>query len=532
MAIIDTKALEGNQDSDLDTARREADEYAARNDTSWTQAPPAYEEVAGITASRVNNDDVCQPIEGPSWSEVKEVPRKVWLSPHIPQYTCSTTFSLSANTATFIRANGTGYNGWLRIGSSSELQDDVWRSMHGSLGMDRIGVVVQARFTHRDLLDLISLNKTREERDNQIISEGISLQSGEMGTRINRFVNLTVIVYLPEPIYRTPVGLARDGSSYIPGLDLFTDNLQIIFDASNSMSKLSFSRVVANARISGITLKMNLLADGSIVLLSNLGHISDFLSSKTSTLTIAAPKISIFSQSGSIQLSAIIAVSEIDLSTINGGINVTQIAIAKKVACTSREGSLRGQFSAYDNLSLKTTTAMVEVGVIANKDTYRERLISSGLLAILDSSKEQDVLAEQQCKTSWRELQVKAFTQVGSTSVKYIDQDSETQLFSDVTSMTGLVNVSHSDIFQGKVEFETTIGTIAVHDSFDEVEQKQKTFEIDLGHSEVKEGKYVQGRVFSLDPGWDALGPDRKYAFPLSYSRMYSNIGRIESSFG
>ncbi|PWN31408.1 uncharacterized protein FA14DRAFT_95270 [Meira miltonrushii] len=531
MAIINTKAIEANQEAEQSSRRREAEEYAARNDTLWTQAPPAYEEVASITTSRGNNDVLCQPIQGPSWSEVENVPQKVWLSPHIPQYTCSASFSLSASTATFIRANGTGYNGWLRIGSSSELREDEWKSIHGDAGMNRIGVVIQARFTHRDLLDLISLNKTREERDNQIISEGISLQSGEMGTRINRFVNLTIIAYLPEPIYRTPVGLARDGSSYIPGLDLFTDNLQIIFDGSNSSSKLSFSKIVANTRIPGITLRMNLLANESIVLLSSLGQISDFLSSKTSTLTIAAPKISIVSQNGSIQLSTIIAVDEVNLSTINGGINVTQVAVAKKVSCASREGSLRGQFSAYDNLSLKTTTAMVEVDVIASRDTYKERLRSSGLLAILDPSKEQEILAEQSCTTSWRKLQVAAFTQVGSTSVKFIDQDTETQLLSEVTSMTGLVNVAHSSAFQGKVEFETTIGTIAVHDSFDESEQKRKAFEIDIGHSEAKVGKYVQGRVFSVDPGWDAVGPDRQHAFPLSYSRMYSNIGRIESSF-
>ncbi|MCO5613673.1 hypothetical protein L7F22_067951 [Adiantum nelumboides] len=537
MAIINTKAIEANQEAEEESrARREAEEYAARHDTLWTQAPPAYEEVASITtSSRVDDDDDNEnykPVQGPSWSKIEETSRKVWISKHIPQYTCNTTFSLSANVATLIRAYGTGYNGWLRIGSSSELKEDVWKSMHGDLGMDKIGIMVQARFTHSDLLDLINLNKMREERDGEIISEGIRLKAGEMGTRGNRFLHLTIIVYLPEPNCRTSTRLARDGTSYLPGLDLFTDNLQIIFDGSNPSSRLSFSKIIANARISGIILRMNLLAKESIILNSNLGQISDFLSTKSSNLLIASPKISIFSQSGSIQLSELIAIDEIELSTINGAINVSQMALARKVICTSREGSLRGQFSAYDNLSVKTTNALVEIGVNANKDAYKEHLISSGLLAILDPEKGQQVLQELESNASWRNLKVSAFTQVGSTSVKYIDQDEETQLISEAISITGSVNVSHSNSFQGKVEFEATIGSIAIHDSFDDESQpKLKTFEVDLGHSEQKQGKYIQARVFLIDPGWEAVGMDRKSAFPLSHSRMYSNVGRIESSF-
>lgn len=536
MAIINTKAVEASQEAEEEIrARREAEEYAARHDTLWSQAPPAYEEVASITtSSSVDDDDngKYKPVQGPSWSKIEETSRKVWISKHIPQYTCNATFSLSANVATFIRACGTGYNGWLRIGSSSELKEDVWKSIHGDLGMDKIGVMIQARFTHSDLLDLITLNKMREERGDEILSEGISLKASEMGTRGNRFLNLSIIVYLPEPNYRTSTGLARDGTSFLPGLDLFTDNLQIIFDGSNPSSRLSFSKIIANARISGIILRMNLLAKESIILNSNLGQISDFLSTKSSNLLIASPKISIFSQSGSIQLSELIAIDKIELSTINGAINVSQMALAKKIICTSREGSLRGQFSAHDNLSVKTTNALVEIGVNANKDAYEEHLISSGLLAILDPEKGQQVLQELKSNASWRNLKVSAFTQVGSTSVKYIDQDEETQLISEATSITGSVNVSHSNSFQGKVEFEATIGSIAIHDSFeDESQPKLKTFEVDLGHSEQKQGKYIQARVFLIDPGWEAVGMDRKSAFPLSHSRMYSNVGRIESSF-
>ena len=529
MAIINPKAIEANQP--IERRSREQGEDAARNDNGWTQAPPAYEEIA---IDRTINEEFSQPVQGPSWSTIEETPSKIWISPLIKQYTCNATFSLSANVSTFIRANGTGYNGWLRIASSSELKEDVWKSMHGDEGvMDRIGVIVQTRFTHSELLDLITLNKMREERDDQIISEGISLKSGEMGTRGNRFINISILVYLPESIYRTSIGLARDGSSYFSSLNLFSDNLQIIFDGINPSSKFTFSKLVANARISGITLRMDLIAKESIVLSSELGQISDFLSSKPSILTIAAPKISIFSQNGSIQLSAIIAIDEIELSTINGGINVTQIAIAKKVTCTSREGSLRGRFSAYNNLSLKTTTAIVEVGVNANKEKYKEELIKSGLLAILDPNKEEEVLAVQQSEINWRKLEVKAFTELGTTLVKYNDQDKETQLISEVISLTGSVNVSHSDIFQGKVEFETTIGSISIHDSFEEEEntKNQKTFEVDLGHSELKEGKYVQGRIFLLNPGWKAVGPDRNHSFPLSHSRLFSKIGRVESSF-
>lgn len=264
--------------------------------------------------------------------------------------------------------------------------------------------------------------------------------------------------------------------------------------------------------------------------LSDSGHISSPFSSRSSILTVAAPKVSVISQNGSIQLSEIIAVDEIVLSTINGDIHIAQFAVAKEVTCASQEGSLRGHISAYDKVSVKTTRATVDVVVNADKDVLKEFLVSSGLLANLEPRRKKETLEVLQPSESfWRTLEVTAVTQMGSTFVKYTDQDRETLLMSEVKSMTGTVKVSHSEAFQGIVEFEATIGSIAM-DGRDKMQRKQKSFEVDLGNSEEKEGKDVQGRVFSLKTGWDAVGPDRGHAFPLSRSRMFSNLGIVGSS--
>lgn len=535
MTIINTKVSEEANQENNQIIRRETEENTARHDSIWTQAPPAYEEVADSVRGIDENgalEENLPSIQGPTWSETIETSRQSWLSPNIPQYTCHTTFSLPANAKTFVRAYGIGYTGWLRIGSSNELTEKEWKEINDDTGLDRIGVMVQARFTHRHLLDLVNVEKVGDERDPQKIIEGLCIKAQDIPTRGNVFLNFTITIYLPEPIYRTPSGLARDGSSHIPFLDLFADNLLIVLEAFNENgASVSFSHLVANAKIAGISLKMNLRANESIVLLSETGHISDLSFSGASPLTIAAPKVTISSLNGPIQISTILSMDEIDLSTINGGINVSHVAIAKKVSCSSRDGALRGQYNAFNTLSLKTITSDVCVGVIVSKDSYQNLLKNSGLLAIVDSTRAEQFLGGLTSTTSWRKLEVNAFTQVGSASVEYIDQDRETELVSQVTSMTGSVNVSHSRLFEGKVEFETTIGSITVHEPDQGKYEKRKTFVVDLGGDEGRQGKYVQGRVFSIHPGWQALGPDREYASPISHSRMYSNIGRIESAF-
>lgn len=478
------------------------------------------------------------PVEGPHWTPIVEAPRDEWISPNIQQYTCNTSFSLPANASlSFVRAHGIAFTGLLRTGSADEITEKEWNVIHGGPGLDRIAVVVQARFTHSKLLDLVTLNRVIDDKDPKNIAEGVSLNAYGIPIRGNEFLSFTINVLLPDPTFRSKDGLARDGTSFIPGLDLFADNLRIVFEGfaqpyrDGTIPGVTFGRILANARIAGISLGMKLLANESVSMRVETGQIRDIYFTEVLPFTIAAPRVDLLTLNGPIWISGVVAIEEIKLHTISGGLNVSQIAVAKKVLCTTRDGVLGGRYSALDSFSASTTTADVRVDVVAHRDTYKKYIHKSGLLSIIDPDKADNIMKELTEKLSWRKLKVEAYTQMGTSLVNYIDQDSETQLYSNVTSITGLVDVTHSRAFEGSFEVETMIGTITVQEPDYGKPEKSKAFFVDLGGGEGKVGKYIKGRVWFFSHGWDDVGPDRNYGHPLSHSIMYSNIGRIMGTF-
>lgn len=479
-----------------------------------------------------------RPVEGPHWSTIVEAPRDEWITPNLQQYTCNTSFSLPANASlAFVRAHGVAFTGLLRTGSADELTEKAWNVIHGGPGLDRIAVVVQARFTHSKLLDLVTLNKVIDDKDPKSIAEGVSLNAYGIPTRGNEFLAFTINVLLPDPTFRSKEGLARDGTSFIPALDLYADNLRIVFEGfaqpyrDGTIPGVTFGRITANARIAGMSIGMKLLANESVSMRVETGQIRDIFFTEVLPFIIVAPRVDLLTLNGPIWISGVVAIEEVKLHTISGGLNVSHIAVAKKVICTTRDGVLGGRYSALDSISASTTTADVRVDVVAHKDTYKDYLRKSGLLAIIDPHKAEKIIKELSESLPWRKLEVEAFTQTGTSLVNYIDQDPETQLYSNVTSITGYVDVTHSHAFEGSFEVETMIGSVTVQEPDYGKPYKRKAFVVDLGDGEGKIGKYIKGRVYFFKHGWDAVGPDRSYGYPRSHSRMYSNIGRIMGTF-
>lgn len=479
-----------------------------------------------------------RPVEGPNWSPIEETPKDTWISPNLKQYTCNTSFSLPANASlAFVRAHGIAFTGLLRTGSADEVTKKEWNLIHGGPGLDRIAVIVQARFTHSSLFDSVTVNKMIDEKDQKNIAQGISLNGFGIPTGGNEFLSFTINVLLPDPTFRSKNGLARDGTSFIPGLDLFADNLRIVYEGfaqpyrDGRIPGVSFGKITANARIAGISLGMKLIANESISMRVENGQIRDIYFTEVLPFTVAAPHVELQTLNGPIWISGVVAIDEINLHTISGGLNVSQIAVAKKIRCSTRDGVLGGKYAALDSFSASTTTADVKVDVVAHKDAYRKYLQESGLLSIIDPQKAKDLIKELTASSSWRKLEVEAYTQMGTSFVNYIDQDHETQLKSNVTSITGLVDVTHSRAFEGRFEVETIIGSIVITEPDYGKPNRKKTFVVDLGGDEGKVGKFFKGRTWFLHHGWESVGPDRNSLYPLSHSRMFSNIGRIQGTF-
>lgn len=470
-----------------------------------------------------------KPVQEPDWSPVQDTPHDSWPLPNVPQYVSRTVFSIAANESlAFIRAHGSTYGGVIITLPASSIGKGEWEEFHEGPKIDRIAVLVEAKFSDRNLLNKVRINRMIDERGGEI-REGISINSGNKPFSSDESLILNLYVFVPDSMYRTsPQGLARDGTSWIRNLELTSDNLRIAvegYDGPNDefpgVMGWTFGKLAVKARTGGIAIGMTVRANESISMHIDTGQIRDIYFREPTLITLAAPKIDVTTANGPIWISGAVGIDHVNLKSTTGGLNISHIAVAEKVSCSSSIGVLGGRWSALHSI-IAQTTADLWIEVDANKDAYRDYLKSSGLLEILNPEKTAKVLARLAEGSSWRPLKVDAFTKTGEIVLNYSDQDEKTLLLSNVTTDTGPITVRHSSRFEGKYDIRTTIGSVRINQP-----ESEKHFSIDLDVNHGKIGRIVKGRSWFKNHDWN----DGSSLFPISRSLMTTKVGKIRADF-
>lgn len=478
-----------------------------------------------------------QPIQGPDWSPVRDTPQESWPLPNIPQYTSNTAFSVAANESlAFVRAHGSTYRGVIITLPATSLAKDEWENFRDGPMLDRIGIVVEAKFSDRDLLNKVRIDKMSDKRGGEI-REGISINGGNQPYSRDESLILNVYVFLPDSIFRTsPQGLARDGTSWIRNLELSSDNLRIAVEGYDGRNDdmpeamgWTFGKLAVNAKTGGITIGMTVRANESISLQIDTGQIRDIYFREPTLITLAAPKVDVTTANGPIWISGAVGIDHLNLRSITGGLNISHIAVAEKVSCSSSVGVLGGRWSAYQSITARTTGDLW-IDVNAGRETYMNYLKTSGLLAILNSEKTAKILARSN-KEIWRTLKVDAFTKTGEIIINYKDQDPKTLLLSNVTTDTGSITVTHSRGFEGEYDIRTKVGSILINQPDAEKPEWEKQFTIDFDIGDGRIGRLIKGRSWLKSHNWQDGGSKGSSLFPISRSTIMTKVGKIRANF-
>lgn len=473
-----------------------------------------------------------KPVEDPDWSPAQDTPQDSWPLPNKPQYTSRAAFSIAANESlAFIRAHGSTYRGVIITIPASSIAKGEWEEFHQGPMIDRIGVLIEAKYTHRSLLDKVRINKMIDERAGER-REGVSINGGNIPFSSDESLIFNVYVFIPDSIYRTsPQGLARDGTSWIRNLELTSDNLRVAvegYDGPNDefpgAMGWTFGRLAVNAGTGGITIGMTVRANESISMHIDTGQIRDIYFRTPTLITLAAPKVDVTTANGPIWISGAVGIDHVNLKATTGGLNISHIAVAEKVSGSSSVGVLGGRWSALHSIDAHTT-ADLWIEVDANKDAYFNYLNSSGLLEILDPEKVKKILATSSNK--WRPLKVDAFTKTGEIILIYHNQDNETLLVSNATTDTGPITVRHSSGFEGKYDIRTKIGSVKLYQS-----DSDKQFSIDSDVSNGRIGRIIKGRSWLKNHDWKDGGTTNAFSvFPISRSVIITKVGNIRANF-
>lgn len=115
------------------------------------------------------------PVESPVWSEPVETSPETWISPSIPAYSSEAWFVFPADLAKlFVRAHGSSYTGLVIFGAADEVSEERWKEITHGHFYDRAAILVESRFTHKGLRDLVRVNKMRNDDEKHVV-EGLAI---------------------------------------------------------------------------------------------------------------------------------------------------------------------------------------------------------------------------------------------------------------------------------------------------------------------------------------------------------------------
>lgn len=466
------------------------------------------------------------PIEDPVWSTPVKTKPELWPSPYTPLLSSHTNFSFSAFNSFFVRARGSGssYSGQVTIGSAIDFQDDEWRKRNGGVFLDRVFVTVEARFTEIALREGIMVAKMGMNKRKQGL--GIYGSTKYQGTR-ETFISYHVEIYLPAGRHRSVDGLAQDNSSFISELDISLDNMRLSLeeptDGGNQLTTIG--RLETFQLNGGMDIVNGWRANESVSLALQNGHVRDILFSSVPSLM--APKISISVVNGPIWLSKIMAKEEIILKTINGGINVTDVAMARSIKVKHDNGITGGNYRA-EELEVSSKAGNIYISVDLSKVIFKGDSPWGDL--------------RNATGDACRKRIVSVHNDAGEIKVYFTNQDEAVLLNSSIVSTTSAVVVNHNTWFEGGFEAENKLGLIELHkprdlaqstdmslyeQSIEAMERRRKAFVVTTKDRGPLGNERIVGKTWWSDHDWEDSS-----TFCRSQSYVRSDVGSVYLDFG
>lgn len=325
------------------------------------------------------------------------------------------------------------------------------------------------------------------------------------------------------------------------------DNLRIAHEGGfapdkDPQTRFSYGKLDLYSHNGGITISSSILANESVTMKVDSGHIRDIEFRVPRMFAIAAPVVDLVTANGPIWLSGIVGSDAVTLHTGTGGINISSLAVARVVSSTNNAGVLGGSYAALDELNIASKSGDVAVDVRLAREAYSKMLKSSGLLALLGRDSKEQLAEMDKLNNPWRKCRVNARNTVGPILVQYHDHGPETELDSIVTSASGSLQVIHHSGFEGSFELRTAIGTITIGEPGYENKSASvkddvvaapphKVFVIDQEERWRIGEKVIKGRLWSGDHKWEDGGSGHQTLFPISKSVVNSEVGAIQATF-
>lgn len=454
-----------------------------------------------------------KPVSDPIWSTPVATKPDLWPNPYVPLFSSQTNFTFSAFNEFYLRARGSGssYSGQVTVDSSTEFKDEEWERIHDGAPLDRVFVQVEARFTEVALRDSILVKKMKMSKTREGV--GIYGAPNRHGSPKTSFISFHVRVFLPIGRWRSHAGQAEDKSSFIPELDVSLDNMRISLeqmqDVSTGTTQVTLGRLHTSQLNGGFIVVSGFKANESVSISLQNGQISDILQS--TIYSIMAPKIGINVVNGPIWISKLIARDEIVLKSATGGINVTDIAIAKSIKLKHDFGVTGGRYRT-ENLQVSSASGNIYIAVDLSRDIFNGEAPWS----------------DEYTNGACRKRNVTIRSSIGEISVRLEKQDPAVVLSSSITSSMGTVEVLHDDGFEGTFDSRNQLGTIELH------EPKQRTlpggrmkhFVFATNDGGPMGIKRANGRTWWSDHEWEEKG-----AFCKSHTFARSDAGQVSMYF-
>lgn len=419
--------------------------------------------------------------------------------------------------------------------NADSFPDEEWKTWNRGVFHDRIHVQVEARYTSVALRDAIRLNKMQMSPG----KEGVGIYGAKPEhTSPHSYISYHIFVNLPSERQRTLAGLDKDGSSYISELEVNVDNMRIGIEGMQNPDRqgtgfITFGTLKTVQSNGGMTIVHGLRANDTIDFHLQNGPVVD-LRGWSDGFTLLSPRVSINVVNGPIWLSRIIAKDDLVLKTINGGINITGIAIAKTIKVHHSTGSSGGFYRA-EKLDLTTVASDTAITVDLTRDLY------SGM----PGWDEEEGAAGSRLSCQQRSVNIEADT--GDAVITYTNHDPLVQLHSLISVKTGSIQVHHDRSYEGSFDASTTLGTIEVNDAHSQAKYdgsplyswdgSSPPHHTDLAHyagklliiTKAKQspaGKVIEGRTWYPDHSWND-----KSKFCPSISHASTKTGRLGMYF-
>ncbi|UZJ57301.1 hypothetical protein CBS101457_006621 [Exobasidium rhododendri] len=399
-------------------------------------------------------------IGSPDWSTPTLRKPDLWPKPYVPLYSSEASFTFSAFDEFFLHATGgdSRYSGRVAIVNIAALTEEELIKRAGGDMIDEVFVKIEAQFTEISLRDSLRINKMQMNAHKKGV--GIYGSSARHLPKDDSFMAINVEILVPHGRKRSSAGLAKDNSSFLPELGFILDNMRLSVEGMHNpaFSKDQFDHVTVGRMKSvqlngGADFVSGFVANESFSISTQNGQVRDIL--RTPVATIISPSIAISIVNGPIWLNKLIARDSISLKTINGGINITDVAIAKSIKVKHDDGILGGTYRTKD-LELSSERGGIVVDVDLRSDLFEGEDI------FLLQQEELPRSAGRDNGVRCRDVRAVIRNEVGEIFVNYRNQEKGVKLNSSIITTLGSIVIKHDSGFEGTFDARSDLGLINI----------------------------------------------------------------------